>query len=82
MLNSYHWIPVRRTSKARHHRKRYVEELVEPPVLALEDAVLEEPLESPPPDDEAPSELLLGVLDDVSEDDEFAAFSRLRFLVP
>lgn len=82
MLNSYNRFLVRRGTLARSRGKRYVEELVEPPVLALDDAVLDELLESLLPPAEPLSELVLDGAAELSDDAEFAAFSRLRFLVP
>lgn len=82
MLNSYNLFPVRRTPSARDRGKRYVEELVELPVAALDDVVLDELPESPLVLADPVSPPVLGEADAPSDDDEFAAFSRLRFLVP
>lgn len=60
-----------------------MEELDEPPVLALEDSDPEELLLSALPPEEPLLELSLDPFDEDSDDaDEPAAFSRLRFLVP
>lgn len=77
------WIPVRQETEASGEEKRYVEELVELPELALVEAESVPPLEPAFP----PLESLLGLAGDAdapspAPDDSAAAFSRLRRLVP